>query len=267
MWRPMRPGRVSAGSSALERHVAGADEVDLLLARLRRLQAQRRLPMRCGTMYIASRNVLNRRVTNSLHERRLVDAVHHDEQLVEREPAALAAHARDHVADRAGELGHDRAGRRPRRLGAQREQLARATPRSRARGRRLGVARRRGRRTRGRGSCARLERLEAAAERLAAHADGVDLVDEDDALAAPLVRQLLRLAGQEADDHRVHADEGLREAGARDRHERAVERRGDAPWRASSCRCRARRGRARRARACRPPSRTPRRTARARRRG
>ena len=42
----------------------------------------------------------------------------------------------------------------------------------------------------------RLDRLAnragtAAAERLAAHADGVDLVDEDDALAAPLAREPL----------------------------------------------------------------------------
>src|SRR5205814_8749278 len=57
----------------------------------------------------------------------------------------------------------------------------------------------------------------SAAQRLPAHADRVDLVDEDDALAAPLPRELLRLAGEEAHDHRVYADERLREAGARDR--------------------------------------------------
>ena len=71
------------------------------------------------------------------------------------------------------------------------------------------------------------QRLEAAAERRAAHADGVDLVDEHDALAAPLGGQLLGLARHVADEQRVHADEHLREAGARDRHERAVERRRD----------------------------------------
>ena len=91
----------------------------------------------------------------------------------------------------------------------------------------------------------------AAAERLAAHADGVDLVDEDDALAAPLAGELLRLAGEEAHDDRVDADEGLREAGARDRDERRVEARSRSPSPSSSCRCRARRGRAGRARACR----------------
>ena len=61
------------------------------------------------------------------------------------------------------------------------------------------------------------------AERVAAHADGVDLVDEDDALAAPLARELLGLAGEEADDDRVDADERLGEARARDRDERRVE--------------------------------------------
>ena len=71
------------------------------------------------------------------------------------------------------------------------------------------------------------ERLEARAQRLPAHADGVDLVDEHDALAAPLGGELLGLARQPAHEHRVHADERLREAGARDRHERAVEGRGD----------------------------------------
>ena len=63
----------------------------------------------------------------------------------------------------------------------------------------------------------------AAAERLPPHAHRIDLVDEDDALAAPLARELLRFARQEADDDHVHPDEGLREAGARHRHDRRVE--------------------------------------------
>src|SRR5207248_9066950 len=62
-----------------------------------------------------------------------------------------------------------------------------------------------------------------ALQRLPPHAHGVDLVDEDDALAAPLARELLRLAREEADDQRVDADERLREARARDRDERRVE--------------------------------------------
>src|SRR5262249_58406256 len=44
----------------------------------------------------------------------------------------------------------------------------------------------------------------------------VDLVDEDDALAAPLGRELLRLAREVTDHQRVDPDERLREAGARD---------------------------------------------------
>src|SRR5205085_2222637 len=67
----------------------------------------------------------------------------------------------------------------------------------------------------------------ARPERLAPHADGIDLVDEDDALAAPLPRELLRLAREEPHDQCVDADEGLREAGARDRHEGRVEAGGD----------------------------------------
>src|SRR5207248_11535202 len=53
--------------------------------------------------------------------------------------------------------------------------------------------------------------------------DRVDLVDEHDALAAPLARELLRLAGHVADDDHVHADEGLGEPGSRHRQERRVE--------------------------------------------
>src|SRR5439155_15752095 len=66
-----------------------------------------------------------------------------------------------------------------------------------------------------------------ATEGLAPHAGGVDLVDEDDALAAPFARELLRLAREEADDDRVDADKGCREARAGDRDERRVEAGGD----------------------------------------
>ena len=64
---------------------------------------------------------------------------------------------------------------------------------------------------------------EAGVERLAAHADGVDLVDEDDALTAPLAGEALGAACEHADDDRVDADERRREAGAGDRDERRVE--------------------------------------------
>src|SRR4029079_16582536 len=66
-------------------------------------------------------------------------------------------------------------------------------------------------------------RRRPAAERLPPHPDSVDLVDEDDALAAPLAREPLRLPGEEADDDRVDPDERLREAGAGDRDDRGVE--------------------------------------------
>jgi hypothetical protein len=52
----------------------------------------------------------------------------------------------------------------------------------------------------------------SSAEGLAPASDGVDLVDEHDALAAPLAREPLRPPGEVADDDDVHADERLREA-------------------------------------------------------
>jgi hypothetical protein len=66
-------------------------------------------------------------------------------------------------------------------------------------------------------------RAGGALQRLPAHADGVDLVDEDDALTAPLGGQLARLAGQELDRERVHADEHPGESRPGDGHEGAVE--------------------------------------------
>ena len=63
----------------------------------------------------------------------------------------------------------------------------------------------------------------AGVQRLPAHADGVDLVDEDDALAAPLACEPLGAAGEDADDDRVDPDECRGEARARDRDERRVE--------------------------------------------
>ena len=66
-----------------------------------------------------------------------------------------------------------------------------------------------------------------AAERGAAHADGVDLVDEDDAVAAPLAREPLGLGAHPLHGDDVHADERLREARAGHGHERRVEAGGD----------------------------------------
>src|SRR5439155_3700125 len=119
-------------------------------------------------------------------EGRIGDPVHDDEELVESELAATAEHPggaalvedpsqargrgrglalrKQPVAPRAGLEDHV-AGRVERAPVAEEERVLET--RSRVAGR--------------------------AAEGLAPHADGVDLVDEDDALAAPLPRELLRL--------------------------------------------------------------------------
>ena len=59
---PSRPGQRRV--EHLDRDVARADEVDLLLARARRREPQRQGPILRGTTNIASRNVLNRLVKN-----------------------------------------------------------------------------------------------------------------------------------------------------------------------------------------------------------
>ena len=164
---------------------------------------------------------------NLLRQRRVVDAVHHDEQLVERERAA-AAHAGDHeLVDRALQPARRSPGRRAA-GGAARIENSRSRH-SRVSSSEVAVRRQRAVVPVEQVVVDRVVAVRAGSRRraTAAHADGVDLVDEDDALAAPLGREPLRLACEEADDHRIHADERLREAGARDRHERAVERRRD----------------------------------------
>ncbi len=91
---PARAGE--RGVERLERHVAGADEVDLLLARLRRLLAQPHLadPLRDDVERVEER--VEAVGDDALGQRRVVDAVHDDEQLVERQRAAAAAHAGHH---------------------------------------------------------------------------------------------------------------------------------------------------------------------------
>ena len=128
----------------LERDVAGPDEVDLFLARPGRLQPQPQPadPRRDDVDRVQERVEPAR--PEALHQRRVVDAVHHHQQLVEREPAATAHAARDHeVAHGVGGLDHERRVRR--RAGAPRASrtASRARPRSRARGRRWWSARRR----------------------------------------------------------------------------------------------------------------------------
>ena len=86
----------------VERHVGRADEVDLVAARAGRRQPQRDLaePPRDDVGRVEERVEPARE--DALRERRVVDPVHDDEQLVQREPAARAAHAGEHeVQDRA----------------------------------------------------------------------------------------------------------------------------------------------------------------------
>ena len=140
------------GVERLERHVAGPDEVDLLLARLRRAQPQR------DGAGLARDDVerVQERVEPVRHEllleRRLVDAVHDHQQLVERERAA-AAHAGDHeLVDDALDAAEDRRDRAPRAARRAARTAGRASGATRSRGRRRASARRSGRRTGGRRS-------------------------------------------------------------------------------------------------------------------
>src|SRR5262249_19179338 len=137
-----------------------------------------------------------------LEEGRVVDAVHDDEQLVERQGAAHPAeHAWERLVDDPGQPREEPGGGdRP--LGALREQTLPPGARLEdqvARGRLgaepsveavvLEVV----------DAGPRRHRSLALAERLAPTANGVDLVDEDDALTAPLAGELLRLARHVAD--------------------------------------------------------------------
>ena len=201
------------GIEDVDRHVRRADEIDLQLPRLRRPEAQLRLadPARDDVGRVQECVHPVRRPT--LEERRVVDAVHHDEQLVQRELTHAAAHHPGH------ELLHDPAqetdflGPALRRTGLEQpvapgsrlqDQVLTRVERAVRSVKRvvLEAARRR---------TAHPADRTAAAERRAAHADRVDLVDEDDALAAPLRGQPLRLPGEVADDDGVHAHEGLLE--------------------------------------------------------
>ena len=163
-----------------------------------------------------------------LHEGRVVDSVHDDEQLVQRERAAAAHPAREDEAQGAvrprdegrrtlpvrGALGEEAltpvavledevAGGVERAERPEEEQVVHVVGEGRPH--------------------AALGASEAGIEHVPPHADGVDLVDEDDALAAPLAGEPLRAAREDPHDDRVDPDEGRGEAGARDRDERRVE--------------------------------------------
>jgi hypothetical protein len=105
-------------------HVAGADEVDLLLAWTRRPQAQRELADLARDHEHRVQEGVDAVGDHLAHQRRLVDAVHHDQQLVERHAAHAATHAEAGIEalDALGGTGHERPIAGGRRLGALREQ-------------------------------------------------------------------------------------------------------------------------------------------------
>ena len=186
---------------AVDRDVRRADEVDLLLARASaRGGAATSRRSRRGTMKLAVEQRVRPVREDTAEERRVVDAVHDDEQLVERQAAHPTAHAAgEHEAVEAHHrrspgsrlspiVGVSRCVEELLAPGARLEdQVARGVERApRTEEEVLVRAHRRQRRDVDRAA-------EPCAERLAAHADGVDLVDEDDAGAAPLAGGALRL--------------------------------------------------------------------------
>ena len=221
-----RERRVELG----QRDVGRADEEDLLGRGLRSLEPQRHLadPLRNEVHGVEPGVGLVRE--DAAEERRLVDAVHLHEQLVEGQAAHTAAHEGEIALDGA----RDAAGPAQRGLGLALAEQALAPgggledhvagPVQRAHGAvEAQVGDRRGRVLVAGGGAG----AGHPADALAAPPDGVDLVDEDDALAAPLLGQPLGLVDQVHDDDDVDADEGGREARAGDGHERALEVRGD----------------------------------------
>ena len=218
------PARAEQGRvEPVHRHVGRADEVDLVAARARRRQPQRHLaePARDDVRRVEHGVELARQ--HPAHERRIVDPVHDHEQLVECERAA--AHpgpAREHEVLDAQQPRVEPARRDGARLALVEDPVApclRLEDEVAGRVQRApGSVEHRRLRVHDLGA-----RAHARVQRLPAHADGVDLVDEDDARAAPLARQPLGLAREVADEDRVDADERRREAGAGDRDERRVE--------------------------------------------
>ncbi len=91
---PARPGE--RGIEHGDRDVARADEVDLLLAGLRRVQAERQLAELAGHDEHRVEERVDAVGRPLPHQRRLVDAVHHHEQLVQCH-AAHPAHSEARV--------------------------------------------------------------------------------------------------------------------------------------------------------------------------
>ena len=80
------------GIEVLERHVRRADEVDLRAGRTRRGQPQADVAHAAGHDVDRVEERIDLVRPQPAHERRVVDAVHRHEQLVEGEAAAHAAH-------------------------------------------------------------------------------------------------------------------------------------------------------------------------------
>ena len=201
-------------------HVRRADEVDLRTQRPRRRQPQ---PHTAGAARDHVDGVEERVDAvgdEATHERRVVDAVHHHEQLVQRELPLPAHHPGQDslVHEVADPRQPGRVRRSPLRCALLEHVLApRAALHDQVAARVDCPVRPVERRL-------RIERPRVLPlQRLPAHPDGVDLVDEDDALAAPLTREPFRLPREVAHDQRVDADERVCESRARDRDERRVE--------------------------------------------
>jgi hypothetical protein len=219
------------GIEAVDGHVCRADEVDLVIPRPCGRQAQSRAadPARDDEARVEHRVQLARE--RAPHPRRVVDSVHDDEELVEGEPTAHSTHrAGEHevveLAEPCVHAARHTVGNR----GALLEQAVAPRPRldDQVAGGVAGAPRAVEEEVLDVGAVRqRDEPLGPRAERLPSHADGIDLVDEHDALSAPLAGELLGPACEEPDDDRVDPDEGGGEARARHRDERRVEARRD----------------------------------------
>ena len=205
---PARPGQ-----RRIERvrQVRRADEEDLQPLGLRARQAQRDpADPRGDEVDGVERRVAEPREQAPEHAR-AVDAVHHHEQLVERARAA-AAHASGHDVVVDPPQQRDPAGSRRGRVPLEEKVVAR--------GARLACeVRARAGREHGCGEPAR------AAQPGTPRSERVDLVDEDDALPAPLARQALGLPAEPAHGDHVEPHEDAPEARPGHGHEGRVEAR------------------------------------------
>src|SRR4051794_37338700 len=256
MWRPRRPGRMSAGSSASIGTFVAPMKYSCSLRGFGGRSRSETLPTFDGITYIASRNVLIRLVKNLRMNGGLsMPSICTSSWLSASEPPPMPPMPPGKMKSlirsparwmAGGETGrgpplrladmrsrHDPGSRVTACRGGQRPLLAvgehALAPRPRLEDQVLRGGQRAHRAPEGEVLVAlgRRHRARAAAERRAAHADGVDLVDEDHALPAPLLRLALRAPDEDEDGRHVHADERRCEARARHGHDRRVEAGGD----------------------------------------